>query len=123
MKTLVIAAAAALLTTPVLAGQFDGSVSAADFALKHFAQDHETGDGPRTIRTGSTGELTVSTSNGISDAAAFALQHFAQDHETGDGPRLVKGGEFSGGTIVSTSNRDLAAYAAAKLANGPEDER
>ena len=83
MKTLVIAAAAALLTTPVLAGQFDGSVSAADFALKHFAQDHETGDGPR----------------------------------------LVKGDEISGGTILSTSNRDLAAYAASKLANGPEDER
>ena len=123
MKTLVIAATAALLASPVLAAQFDGSTSVAEFAAQHFAQDHETGDGPRSINIGGKGEVSISTSNAASDAAAFALAHFAQDHETGDGPRFVKVDGVAGGTVVSTSNQDLAAYAAMKLANGPEDDR
>ena len=123
MKTLVIAATAALLASPVLAAQFDGSTSVAEFAAQHFAQDHETGDGPRSINIGGNGALTLSTSNTASDAEVFALTHFAQDHETGDGPRFVGIDGDIGGTVVSTSNQDLAALAAAKLANGPEDER
>ena len=122
MKTLVIAAAAALLTTPVLAGQADGSISAAEFAAKHFAQDHETGDGPRGVFGKGTDGVSISTSNSVSDAANFALQHFAKDHETGDGPRGFFGGK-AGGTVVSTSNQNVAAFAADHLFNGREDER
>ena len=82
MKTLVIAAAAALLAAPVVAQQYQGDVSPAEFTVAHFAQDHETGDGPRAV------------------------------------PTISNNGE-----ILSTSNRDLASFAAVKLANGPEDER
>ena len=78
MKTLVLAAVAALATAPV----FAQNLTAAEFAAAHFAKDHETGDGPRTV------------------------------------PTLSGNGE-----ILSTSNQDVAAFAAAHLENGPEDRR
>ena len=88
MKTIVLAAAAAMtLAGPVLAAD-----SHVNFAINHFAQDHETGDGPRArVLTGS--KVTVSTKNTPSGHAAFALEHFAQDRETGDGPRVRHQGQ------------------------------
>ena len=83
MKPLLLAAAVTLAAAPVLAQQFDGSTSAAEFAARHFAKDHETGDGPRYV--------------------------------PGTTPRA--------GTVISTSDRALAAFAAEKLRNGREDER
>ena len=113
MKTIVLAAAAAMtLAGPVLAAD-----SHVNFAINHFAQDHETGDGPRArVLTGS--KVSVSTKNAPSGHAAFALEHFAQDRETGDGPRvrITKGSNVS----ISTKDNKLAAYAAEKLRN---DER
>lgn len=83
MKTLIIATAATLtLAGTAFAGNFDGSISAAQFAAKHFAQSHETGDGSRKVPT-------------LSDESE----------------------------VMSTKGSSLAAFAAAKLANGPEDKR
>ena len=60
--------------------------------------------------------------DGSSSAAAFAAKHFAQSHETGDGSRKVPNLN-SARVTLSTKNSDPAAFAAAKLANGPEDKR
>ena len=74
MKTLIIAAMAAALTTPVLAE------TPAEFALKHFAMDHETGDGPRIVPSAKGGEIISTKSQ---DVAAYAAQHLnnGQDDE------------------------------------------
>ena len=121
MKTLLLSAAAALtLSGAALANQYDGSVSPAEFAALHFAQDHEQGDGPRGVYDVTGDDVVVSTSN--SDTAAFALAHFAQSHEQGDGARYVPG-DSPASTLVSTKGSSLAAFAAEKLSNGPEDDR
>ncbi|MEM6824414.1 MAG: hypothetical protein AAF566_04825 [Pseudomonadota bacterium] len=76
MKTLLISAAAvAALAGPVLAA--DGHAA---FAIEHFAQDREMGDGPK-IRIPSGGSLVISTSN--SDLAMFAMEKLDND-ERGD---------------------------------------
>ncbi len=83
MKTIILATAATVaLAGSAFAGNFDGSKSAADFAAQHFAQSHETGDGPKKVR------------------------------------KLTKESE-----ILSTKGSSLAAFAAAKLYNGQDDER
>ena len=116
MKTLIVAAAAALMTAPA----FAGTISAADFATQHFAQSHTEGDGPRGEAIAEGGDVVVSTMNGVSDAEGFAYDHFAQSRETGDGPRvLIERGDV----VVSTKGGDVAGFAAAHLANGPEDKR
>ena len=116
MKTLIIAATAALIAAPALATD----ISAADFAAQHFAQSHSEGDGPRGSSLSANDGIRIATSNGISDASAFAYEHFAQDRETGDGPRVRL---EDTGVVVSTKGGDIAVAAAAHLANGPEDKR
>ena len=116
-RILVAAAAALAIASPALAEKPGG---AAAFAIQHFAQDHETGDGPKNRTLPEASQVVVSTSNQAKSAATFARQHFAQDHEPGDGPRRVRLSENGGTVIVSTSNNDLAAFARAKLINDGE---
>lgn len=114
MKTIILATAAALaFTAPAFADKFDGSVSPAEFAAKHFAQDHEMGDGPRKVFR-LTGEQTV-ISTKSSDLAERVRAHFAQDHEMGDGARYSRAQPTQ--SIISTKNGNLAAFAAEKLSN------
>ena len=122
MKTIILATAATLtLAGSAIAGNFDGSISAADFAAKHFAAtSYDEGDGPRgTVEIGGS-DVNISSSNG--NVAEFALRHFAQDYETGDGPRVVgQDGELN--TVLSSKGGDLTAFAKAKLFNDRGDER
>ena len=74
MKTLMIAATAALLTAPAIA-----DTNAANFAADHFAKSHETGDGARSVPS-LTGEGEVLSTKGGS-VAAFAKAHLANGPE------------------------------------------
>jgi len=96
MKTLILSAAAAVaLSAPAFAD--------VDAVQEHFLQSEE----------GMGRIAAISSENTGGDAAAVAA-HFAQDYETGDGPRVII--TDAGEMVVSTSNNDVAAYAAKKLA-------
>lgn len=113
MKTIILATVTAIAAAgPVLAA------SPLERAAAIFAQSHETGDGPRGVPAITTDGVSL-TSAGGADVVAFARTHFAKSHETGDGPRYKPGHQFRG-SVFSSSNQGLAAFAAAKLHN---DER
>lgn len=100
MKTLLLSAAAALaLTAPVFA-------DTAEIAARHFAQSAEGGDGARYSGPTSAGN------------PGETIAHFAQSRSGGDGPRLLIPSDADG--VMSTSNSDLASFAAQHLHN---DER
>lgn len=121
MKTIILAAATALaLSAPAFAEQYNGSGNLANFAAKHFAQDHEPGDGPRFFRK-KVGQSTVSISTSNRNLSNSVREHFAQDHTPGDGPRFFRQRVEQPTTILSTKNNDLARRAAAHLKN--DDER
>ena len=82
MKTIILATAATLtLAGSAIAGNFDGSTSAADFAAKHFAQSHSEGDGPRGVfTTGGNDNVVSSKSSNLSDLAKEKLFN-GQDDE------------------------------------------
>ncbi len=83
MKTIILATAATLaLAGSAIAGNFDGSISAADFAAKHFAAtSYDEGDGPRGVFTVDGGDNVVSSKNGnLTDFAKEKLFN-GQDDE------------------------------------------
>ena len=122
-RILIITAALLAAATPLLAetqlerssGSEAGRYSTAVLAALHFEQSRDGGDGPRLHIRGGTGGLTVSTSNATSDTADFARRHFDQSHEGGDGARYFRAPDNGNPLVLSTSNADLAALAAAKL--------
>ena len=120
MKTIILATAAALaLSAPAFADKYDGAASLNEFVAKHFAQDHEPGDGPRFFRKKvAQSSVTVSTSN--RNLSNSVREHFAQDHEPGDGPRFFRQRTSQPTTIISTKNNDLARFVAEHLKNGDE---
>ena len=73
MKTLIVAATAALLAVPAIA-----DTNAANFAADHFAQSYESGDGSRGVPP-LTGEGEIISTKG--DLAIFADDHLANGPE------------------------------------------
>lgn len=82
----------------------------------------------KTLLIASAAALSLSTAafadqfGGQTSPAEFAASNFAQSHSEGDGPRTVPT-LHSEAEVISSKGTDLAAFAAAKLANGPEDDR
>lgn len=115
MKVFAYFCAFTLVAGTAIADQSGGSQSTSAFAMAHFAQSHESGDGSRRIDgAGRTMSVGVAADS-VTEQAAL---HFATDHETGDGPKYVRVVDDSVGIIFSTSRPDLANQAAAKLDNG-----
>ncbi|MDU8944544.1 hypothetical protein [Ovoidimarina sediminis] len=119
MKTLVLATATAMaLSAPAFADTYDGAGSLNEFVARHFAQDHEPGDGPRFFRQ-KVGQTTVTMSTSNRDLNHVVRSHFAQNHEHGDGARYKPGSDQSS-TVLSTKNNDLARFVFNHLKNEGE---
>lgn len=120
MKTIILAAAAALtLTAPAFADKYDGAGSLNEFVRQHFAQDHEPGDGARYFRQkAARSSVNMSTSN--RDLVDFVRQHFAQDHEPGDGARYHRQKAAQSSVSMSTKNENLVEFVRNHLKNEGE---